>query len=115
MAQIHNISIDQGSPYSQAFLVKNPDNSNKDLTGYSARMHFRTAYSSSTISLDATTANTKLVINIASSTVSINLSATDTASLTYHSYVYDIEIVDGSNIPQRMVQGTVTINPEVTK
>ncbi len=115
MAQVHNITIEQGTPFTQEFLVKNPDNSNKDLTGYTARMQFRTAYSSSTVILDATTANGKLTIDVPNSKCSIVLSAADTASLLYYAYVYDIELVDSLNVPKRMVQGTVTINPEVTK
>lgn len=115
MAQVHNISIDQGSPFVQEFIVKNPDNSNKNLSGYTARMQFRTAYSSSTVYLDATTVNGMLLIDVPTSKCTINLTAVDTANLSFSSYVYDIEIVDSNNIPTRMVQGTVKINPEVTK
>lgn len=115
MAQVHNITIDQGSPFVQEFIVKNPDNSNKNLTGYTARMQFRTSYSSSTVYLDATTLNGKLLIDVPTSKVTINLTAVDTAALYFSAYVYDIEIVDAVSIPKRMVQGTVTINPEVTK
>lgn len=115
MAQVQNLSIDQGSPFVQEFIVKNPDNSNKDLTGYTARMQFRTSYSSSTVYLDATTVNGKLSIHIPTSKCSIVLSAADTALLSYSEYVYDIEIVDATSIPTRMVQGTVQINPEVTR
>lgn len=114
-ATTHNITVEQGAPFKLDFVVKNPDNSNKDLTGFTARMQFRTSYSSSTTELDATTVNQKLVINVSQSYCSIDLTATDTASLIYKSYVYDIELVDSLGVPLRLVQGTVTVNPEVTR
>lgn len=113
-ATTFNLEIEQGIPYEMVFVVKNPDNSLKDLTGFSARMQLRVSYSSE-VSLEATTSNSKIIINTVNSTCKISLSESDTQSLTYSSYVYDLELVDSSNKPLRLVMGKVTISPEVTK
>lgn len=115
MAQVQNLTIEQGIPFTQDFIVKDENNVNVDLTGYSARMHFRLNYNDSTIRLDANTTNGKLVIDTVNSKCSIALSEADTASLVFQKYVYDIELVNPSNVPKRMVQGSVTIDLEVTK
>jgi len=114
-ATVLNLSIEQGIPYYKELLVKDPNGANKNLTGYTARMQFRPYISSSEISLDATTANTKLLIDTVNSYVIINLSEADTQALTYTSYSYDIELVSAANKPIRLVQGTVSLNQEVTR
>ena len=38
MAAIYNFSIEKSIPFQKMILLKNSDNSVKDLTGYSARM-----------------------------------------------------------------------------
>lgn len=114
-ATIFNLTIEQGIPYEQTFVVKNPDGSLKDLSGFSARMQFRLSHSSSDVNLEATTVNSKLVIDTLTSTCKISLNESDTQSLSYANYVYDIEIVDSLNKPIRLVMGKVTVSPEVTK
>lgn len=114
-ATTYTIMLEQGIPYTQDFIVKNPDNSNKNLTGYTARMHFRTYYSSTDIVLSATTENGKLVITPVSSTCTISLTEADTTALTLAQYVYDLEIVDSLGVPIRLIQGNVKVNPEVTR
>ena len=114
-ATTYNLTIEQGIPFEQEFLVKNPDDSPKDLTGFTARMQFRTTHSSNNVALSATTVNAKIVINPITSTCKIILSEADTTNLTYSQYVYDLELVDASNKPLRLIEGTVTIKPEVTR
>lgn len=114
MATNYDLSIDQGSDYQIDFLVKNWNGTLKDLTGYTARMQFRTSYYSPNVILEASTSNGKLAIT--GSVCSILLSQTDTAALSpMFNYVYDIELTDATNKVVRAVQGTAIINPEVTR
>lgn len=115
MAIVHNLNIEQGIPFNQVFLVKNPDLSNKDLTGFKARMQFRVSYGSSVIAMNATTENSRLIIDELNSTCSIVLSEDDTSNLIFNSYVYDIEILSPSLVPTRLVQGAVNVDLEVTR
>lgn len=110
-----DLNIEQGIPYQKKFLVRNEDNSLPSMTGWTARMHFRKYTSSSIIELDANTINGKLTINTADSSVEIILSENDTASLGSVKYVYDIELLDPSLKPIRLVQGNVSVSLEVTR
>lgn len=114
-ATVFNLSIEQGIPYHKEFLVKDTNGANKNLTGYTARMQFRPYPTSLEINLNATTANAKLAIDTLNSLVIIELLEADTALLTYTSYSYDIELVDATNKPIRLVQGSVSLSPEVTR
>lgn len=115
MAASHNLALDQGSPFLQSFIIRNSDTSLKDLTGYTARMQFRLSPGAPYVYLDATTENGKLQIDTVLSSCTINLSDTDTSNLVYCQYVYDIEIVNASSIPLRIVQGYVVVTPEITR
>lgn len=111
----YNLTIEQGIPFGITFTVKNENGSNKDLTGYTARMHFRPYPSSSVLSFEGTTENLKLLINTATSTCSIALTEADTTSLNLNQYWYDIELVSSLGVPLRLTEGIVTLTFQVTR
>lgn len=101
--------------------VKNPGGlTPKDLTGYSLRMHIRESIDSDTIIMELTNANARLLIRAPASAGVIDLlvSAADTALLPcnndFQSWVYDLEIYK-SDDTVRVMQGGVTVHPEVTR
>jgi hypothetical protein len=51
---------------------------------------------------------------IVDGTVMLSLSATETANISAGRYVYDIELTTGNTIT-RIVEGIVTVTPEVTR
>jgi len=114
-ATIQNLNIEQGIPFWAGFRAKNSDDSNKNITGYTARMQLRVSIRSPDIALEATTENAKLVLDPTESTVVIQLTEEDTKSLVYKRYVYDLELVDTFGVPLRFIQGEVTVSPEVTR
>lgn len=108
-----NLAIYQGATYDKTFtwIVSDvPVN----LTGYTARMKVRPTVSSSTVYLDLTTANGKIVLGGSAGTVQLLLSATETAALTFTTGVYDLELVSGSTVT-RLIEGNVTVSKEVTR
>ena len=114
-ATVYNLTVEQGVPFGIIFTVKNENGSNKDLTGYTARMQFRPYPSSTTLSLSATTENSKIILNTVNSTCEIALTEADTTALILNQYWYDIELVSSTNIPLRLTEGIVTLKFQVTK
>lgn len=109
MATKANITIDQGTTFSTVISLTDDNGEPIDLTGYTGRSQMRKHYTSSnsqsfTVSLSNT-----------SGVVSLSLTATQTANLTPGRYVYDVEVVSGANIVSRIVEGIVTVTPEVTR
>jgi len=85
------------------------------LSGYTARMHIRETVGSSTTELELTSPSAGIVIDDAAKTITLTISAVDTAALDMTSGVYDLELVSGSGVVTRLLEGTVTITEEVTR
>lgn len=85
------------------------------LSGCTARMQIRPSVSSATTLVSLTTANSGVVLSNAAKTITLAITATATALLTFTKAVYDLEIIDGSGIVTRLLSGTVTLSKEVTR
>lgn len=84
------------------------------LAGYTARMHIRPSVNSSTLILELTTANSMLVIDDATKTITINIPATTTELFTFKSAVYSLELVSGATVLP-FIYGSLTLDVEVTR
>lgn len=113
-AGTYNIVCDQGATLSRVLTWKNSNDTPVNLTTYTARMQVRENYDASSSVLSLTTENGGITLGGALGTITIVASATATAALTPDSYVYDLELVTGSTVT-RLVQGSFTVTPEVTK
>jgi hypothetical protein len=113
-ATTYDILIEQGATYSQVITYK--DNGVAvNLTGYTARMQVRATLESASTLVELTTANSRIALGGTAGTISLTISATDTAALTAGRGVYDLELVSGSGIVTRLLQGVATISRNVTR
>lgn len=111
MAGTHNIQIDQGSDFALDLTVTE-SGSAKNLTGYSARAQIRSTKSASSVSASFTCS----VVNAAAGTLKMELPNATSSALSAGQYFYDLEIFTSGNvIVQRLIEGTVTLNQEVTR
>lgn len=110
MATVTNLIIDQGTTYSTNFTVRDSSGNARDLAEYDARSQLRRSYYAST-----SVAFTANVTSPANGIVTISLTDAQTANLKPGRYVYDVEIVSPSSTVERIVEGIITIAPEVTK
>jgi len=107
-----NIIIDQGTDYSSTLTVTNDDGTATNLTGYTAAGQIRKHYSSSTatatftVSFSSDRSDGKVVIELPKAT---------TGSIDAGRYVYDVELTSSGDKTTRLVEGIVTITPQVTK
>lgn len=109
MAATVNLSIDQGSSFSTSIVVKGSTGNPTNLTGYTAYAQMRKSYYSSTAYNF-----TASISGPTTGTIMLALSPTASAAIPAGRYVYDVEINADSTIT-RVVQGTVTVDPEVTQ
>lgn len=111
MAVTSNLVIDQGSNFSIVVRYLDDDGSAIDLTGYQARSKMRRSY----YSANATTFGVDISDPV-NGNVTITLDANSTANLKAGRYVYDVEVVANATYTvTRIVEGTITVMPEVTK
>lgn len=79
-----------------------------DLTNYTARSQFRRHYYSNNYhEFDANVTD--------SNTITLSMSAVDSANVDAGRYVYDVEIISPANSVTRIVEGIITVSPEATK
>tara|TARA_B100000945_G_scaffold318648_1_gene323979 strand:- start:1210 stop:1545 length:336 start_codon:yes stop_codon:yes gene_type:complete len=109
-AGIYNFTLNQGATFTRQMTVKE-NNSPLNLTGHTAAMQLRSTYDSSTVALSMTAA----VINATQGILSISATATATAALEEGIYVYDLELTTSAGVVTRLLQGQVTVSPEVTR
>lgn len=112
-----DLTIYQGSTFSKTFQWKtgNPPTP-VNLTGYTARMQIRQKVTSETPIITLTTENGRIIIrDPLEGRFSLEISAEDTAALSFKSAVYDLEFSSPSGIVVRLFEGSVTLSPEVTR
>lgn len=110
MAAVSNLAIDQGTTYTVTISVTDDTGSARNLAGYTGRAHLKRSYYTNT-----NTAFTVTIDNPSEGEIDLSLTANQTSTLKAGRYVYDLELVSNTNSVERVVEGIVTIYPEVTK
>lgn len=108
MASKANLVIDQGTSFTTTITVTDDDGNALDLTGYTGAAQIRKHYTSSN--------SVSFTVSIAAATgeVTLALTANATANLAAGRYVYDCELTTGQTV-SRIIEGIVTITPQVTR
>ena len=88
-------------------------NAPQDLTGYIARMDIKDKIGG-TVLLALTTENGRITVNNTTKTITLVISADDTAAITRKKGVYDLELESPAGVVTALMFGTVTVTNEVT-
>lgn len=108
MAAKVNIVIDQGTTFNTTYTINNANDEPIDFTGYTGNASMRKSYTSSTFySFVVGLSNTGLV--------TLSMNANTTGNITAGRYVYDIEVEDLSGNRSRLIEGIITVTPQVTR
>ena len=111
MASILNQNIDQGSTYSKSITVYQNDGTTiQNLTGYTVSSQLRKNYTSTAYTTINATNNSPT-----NGIIVMSLTAVQTAALKSGRYVYDLQITAADSTVTRVIEGVITIRPEVTK
>lgn len=116
MAAKYDFTIEQGANHSFQVQYKNADGSVFDFTGYSAKLQARKTVSATDVLIELVSP-TDIVFNIPLGKMSISFLPEKTTPLanTKQTLVYDLEVTNGVTNVLRIIEGTITINPEVTR
>jgi hypothetical protein len=109
-AGTYNFTLEQGSTFSRVITVQE-NSAAMDLSGYTARMQMRSTHDSSTVTLSFTAS----VTDATGGQITLSSSATTTAGIEEGIYVYDLEIESSAGTVTRLMEGQVTVTPEVTR
>ena len=105
------LTIDQGANLSSTIDLTNDDNTPINLANTSFTAQIRKSYYSTN-----PTANITVTIeDSANGRVRLSIDAANTANIKAGRYLYDLKMVDASNTHIRVIEGIVTITPQVTR
>jgi hypothetical protein len=110
MAAIANLIVEQGATFSSSITVKDSDGNALDLTGYTASAKMALGYSSTRTRTTITTTINEPTTGV----VELSLTADQTAALDAPArYVYDVDITASDSTVTRVIEGIMTIRPNV--
>lgn len=119
-----NMIADQGATFSKVLTLADSNDNLINLTGYTARMHVRASYAAETTLAELTTENGGITLGGAAGTITLLIAAAAMAAIPVldtpgtppsRVAVYDLEIIGGSGVVTRLLQGKFTITREVTR
>lgn len=134
MAKRHDLEILQGATWSFVYTHLDSAGSAVDLTGFTARCSIKTGYGNTAEAYLSTGSDANggtLTLGGANGTVTFAMTAAQTKSLLDNSsllflineqypvtvnktFIYDLELVDGSGTVTRALEGRVIVQREVT-
>jgi len=114
------LEIEQGSTYIEPLNWYQEDGITPiDLTGCTAKAHFRASIDSPDILLELSTENNRIKINPVTGGIDLHLTAVETNAITFQSALYDLEIYfaeqSGEVYTYRLLKGKVKVSKQITR
>lgn len=109
MAIKANLIVDQGADYLTTLNVTDDNGEAIDLTGFTGAAQMRKHYTS------VTSYAFTVTIDAIQGTVDLSLSSNTSNTIPAGRYLYDCELTDSSGKRSRLVEGIVTVTPQVTR
>ncbi|MDC3266289.1 hypothetical protein OAU13_00020 [bacterium] len=108
MATKVNLVVDQGTTFTTSITFNDENGNTINFSTYSGAAQLRKHFTSS----NSTSFEVSLTSN---GVVTLSLTANQTGNLVAGRYVYDLEVTDSSNQISRLIEGIVTVTPNVTR
>lgn len=105
-----NLYVEAGATFNRSLVYTNDDGSLYDLTDFTGELQVRETVSSSTAALTV-----EPTIDVETATISWEFTATQTSTLTETNYVYAMELYGPDDLVIRLIEGVVTVSPEVVR
>ena len=115
MAGSYDFTIYQGADWNIT-LTWIANGSVVDVTSYHAHLQARPSYASqsSTIFIDISDQTSGITLGGTAGTITLALTAAQTAALSFTQASYDLKLTSGSGAVTRLLQGSISLSPEVT-
>lgn len=108
MATKVNLVVDQGTTFSTQITFNDENGNTINFSSYTGAAQLRKHFTSSN--------STSFAVSLTSNgIVTLSLTANQTGNLVAGRYVYDLEVTDAANVISRLIEGIVTVTPNVTR
>lgn len=110
-----DLTIEQGATFRQVFRWQNKSKQPFDLTGFTAKLMMRQSVASPSALKTLTTDDGSITLGGQTGTITLFISAADTARIHWLLAVYDLVLYSPTGDVYRLVEGQVVVNPAVTR
>lgn len=111
MANQVELYCDQGTDFSYQIDLSNDDGTPLNIAGYTFKSSIRKSYYSSGVTANLTVT----VISAVNGNVQLSMNSATTSNIKPGRYLYDLKMVDNLNVSSRVIEGIITIYPQITK
>jgi hypothetical protein len=112
MAAWTELYIDQGADFSYVInLSDDLTNANINVSNYIVRSQMRRSYYSANASANITCT----ISNADNGEITISMNANTTANIKAGRYLFDVETLDPLGVKSRVLEGIITVTPEITR
>lgn len=112
----YNIKLDQGATNRELFTWKSGTPATLvNLTGCTAKAQVRSSKDNEVVLIELSTTDGSIVLGGALGTVELIFSPATTIGVEWRSAVYDVEVTLSNGDIRRLVEGSITLSPEVTR
>lgn len=111
MAQFIELDLDQGADFTVDLDLIKDDGSVLNIANYSFTSSMRKSFYSSSVTANLTVT----VVNTSNGNITLSLNSATTSNIKAGRYLFDVKQIDSVNITTRLVEGIITVLPQVTK
>jgi hypothetical protein len=105
------LTLDQGTTFETSLSLTNDDQTTIDVTGYSFASQIRKSYYSTNPVANLTVT----VTNASTGNVKLSMTPANTANVKAGRYLYDLIMTDTGGVKTRVIEGIITVTPQVTR
>ena len=109
-AGTYNFILEQGATFNRILTVKE-NNSAMNLTNYTVASKMRSTHDSGTV----VGTFTCTISDATAGEITMQMTNSTTAAIEEGIYVYYLEITNSAGTVTRLMEGNITVNPEVTR
>jgi hypothetical protein len=112
MAAYVELYMDQGATFNNTLNITDDISGAKvNIAGYLVRSQMRRSYYSAnaTATIDCT------IIDAANGVILMSLPSGNTSNIKAGRYLFDVETVDTANVTSRILEGLISVTPEITR
>lgn len=106
-----DLTLDAGTDFSSNVDMIADDGTAINVSGFVFTSQVRKSY----YSTNPTANITMTIVNATNGNVVMSMNAATTANIAPGRYVYDIKMKNSSNVVSRLVEGILTVTPQVTQ
>lgn len=112
----YNFTIQQGTKFSRVLTWKDSAGSLVNLTGYTAEMRIKSEASDPveviTLSTTPDEDGNGITLGGAAGTITLLIKSATTDAMDFNEADYDLDLIDASDEPTRLLKGTVSLSRE---